>query len=1030
MKKILAFLSIIFIFIQSILATNLAVISLSDASDDELAMMCEIRGLESNLSRSEMISQLEKLFIDEFGQASEELDIKTIENSLSFTIKNANTLKLINDNNSIIILEGNVELLFQEKDERNNTIYAQKVIIDKENTKLVALINVSYESDQSTIGSFSQEIYGDIISYDWDKEKLIVNSGSITTEKENSEGEAVTFYATSSTMNIDTVNSSLVLNDGFISTNQNTAYFSISAKKIAILNHGDMYFEDAKISLGRIDVLYLPYFYSPGATMLGNPAIGYESSRGAFVNTTFEIFGSYPNFSSTSSNSFNTFLESDENSNDYVDGPIYSESETEDDLELWAKKTSSYFALMLDSYENNPYAIEDEDNGSVALSYATELNLINNSLKIQSTAITSIASDGVDVIDDSSDYPIFRYDIDFKTTFDFENGEIEFYIPLISDPQVMKTYGNRLSTFSIDALWDTDQTFPTTYSSDISDYTMYLTGEYTYTPKTLNSIISEIKINEITVEVDYEWTSEDDVYSYYIDEVTLPDIDFDMSGTLIDISNENIVDNEKDNTSEEGKEDDGDDTSLLDNLYASTYSTNDEDIDPSSFSIEYDLDNDFSSTYDSDDNKDIYNQTTLDFDIEGNLEPDIIAIDSELEFEYIYDEEDDDSDYEIETSVDLETSNIISFEKINLNYYFDAILYEYEYTEDSDESSTEITEFEFSEDCITKHEIELIDTYEIYDLEISPSISLDLPPLDWALKPSILFEIDDFSNQTTLTFDISSSSFDFTEIDNELEFKIDNVSFDFDINYDVEESETSTRVIDPLELDTSIVYYNKDKNQYFSHTNKYYGLYDDSDNDYFSKFNFTYKNSYLMTKLNFYSEDDTLTLDYLKNTISFENLEKYWWKNRIGLNIDLDMTFNYSYSDIYSTYFSLETSISYRIAEFLQIDFNVETSNYSFYQYYDDDGVFSFSDMFSDLISSFDFINGGVYSTQFNLESISLDITHMMEDWDLHCTYEGSVVLSSYTYQWVPSVSVYLQWKALPELTVDQSFSNDGDGWE
>jgi len=1027
MKKIVVTLLLLFSFFQTLSATNLAIMNLDELSDDELILMCQIREMECNGSREDILQSLRQQFIEEFGENEtqfkeiEDKGIEEIEDSFSFDIKNANTLKLINDSNSIIILEGNVELVFNLEDDEK-TINAQKIIIDNEKKKLVGLVNVNYLSNESTIKSFSQEISGDIIYYDFNRDKLLINNGNISTQRKNSEDENVFFNATSSSMAIDSINNSLVLKNGYITTNVKTSYFSISADTISILNHGDMYFKNAKISIGRVPVLYLPFFFSPGAQMLGNPAIGYEYSRGSFVNTTFEIFGKYPNFEDSDSSSFNSLLKNNNTSDKYSEGSIYLKSESDDEIEIWAQESDSFLAFMFDAYEKTPNSIDNNlDKGSIVFSYSYELNLINDTLKLQSNAITSFASDGKTQIDKVNYYPKFRYDLEFKTTLNIKDGKLEFYIPLISDPKVKKTYANRLSTFTIDSLWDSDKTFPSSYDSDIMSYTSYLKANYKYSPKFLKPIISLININEIEAKVDYNWTFENGEYCYAVDDITFPDFDFYINGSFINLSKEI---NEK--SYKDVDNFDKETTDIINKLYPSSLKVENKVINNiSNFNMSYTLDNNFSSTYENDDTYDKYNQTLFNLKTSANLAPNIISLNNKLNFKYIYS---DDSNQDSEKSIIIKTTNEILLDKINLNYYFDSSLYKWESIEDSSGVVSTKSLFEFSDEFVTKHEFELLDTYSIYDLKITPAIKLVIPPLNWSLKPSFNLSLNDISDKTIFTFDIDSNNFELTDIENNLDFDMNNLSLSFDFFYDIEESYSAINVIDPLKIDTNIIFYDKENNQYFSHNNTYYGLYDGV-NNYFSKFNFTYKNSFFQSKLNFYTNDNSLALDYFKNTISFENLERYWWKNRIGLNLDVDLTFNYSKRDIYATYFSLSSSINYRIAEFLLLDFKIKTSNYSFYQYYEND-KFIFKNMFSDLLKSFDLFNGGIYNTQFNLENISLDLVHMMEDWDLHCKYEGSVVLSNYNYQWVPSVSIFLQWDALPELKVDQSFSKNGSEWQ
>ncbi len=1025
MKKTVAILFFLLILVQNVYSSNLAIISLDQASENELAMMCSLRNLDCGDSKDEMIVALKEVLETESNTSSvtvESSETSEAQNEkMSFEIKSANSMKQLNSISSLTILSGDVVLVFKENEEEKS-LSAQTIIVDLDNSKLAAMGEVSFSVGEDEDSLFTQDISGEIITYNWKTKILQVSNASVFTERENSDEESVEFNATSSLLTLNTETNSLILNDGFITTNPTNAYSSISADKIALLEHGDLYLEDAVVSLGRVDVLYLPYFFSPGATMIGNPSIGYESTRGAFVNTTFELLGKYPNFESSSSSSFTSLLKTDDSQDSYATSSIYDSNEPQSKLQQWAIDSNSYFTLMLDAYEYTPYSIEDDDNGSVVLGYVSQANLFDKALTITSSAITSIASDGIVGDIESYDYyPVFRYDASLSAKYQFEDGSINLYMPMVSDPTVRKTYGNRLSDFSIDAIWNS-QSFPSTYSSDIDSYSWSIDSKFNLSPDFLFPFVKNITVNSFDSNIDYEWEKNDGSYSYVIDEMTLGDLDADINGQLFTTLKEEEEESENDtqkNVDEETQE-------IINNLYQSSKKNPTNNEYTSYYDLSYNLNETFYYTEEDDGDTELYNKSYLTFTSEGQIEPDILEVDNSTTFNFIYDNVFDDSE---STSLDIKTKNAIQLPFFNLSYFFDTRLYKYSITEEDGDIDEDIYEFEFSDDYITTHEIEWEKSFYYYDLIITPSISLELPPLTLSLEPSLTLNYKNIQNKTVFTFDIDYPDVEFTEVENYINYSINDLYFGLDIYYDIEDSKTANRLVDSLVLTSTVTYNNKDKNQYFTHSSKFYGLYDDSEENYFSDFSFTYKNEYLESKLNFYTESSQLELDYFKNTISMDDYTKYWWKNRIGLNLDLDATFNYSFSDKYSTYLSITGSLSFEIAEFLSLDFSITTSNYGFYNYYDDDDNFDFGLLFTDLANSLDIFGDGIYSTQFNLEEVSLDMVHMMEDWDLHCKYSGSVVLSNYNYEWVPTVSFYLQWNTLPELKVDESFTNEGDGW-
>ena len=52
-----------------------------------------------------------------------------------------------------------------------------------------------------------------------------------------------------------------------------------------------------------------------------------------------------------------------------------------------------------------------------------------------------------------------------------------------------------------------------------------------------------------------------------------------------------------------------------------------------------------------------------------------------------------------------------------------------------------------------------------------------------------------------------------------------------------------------------------------------------------------------------------------------------------------------------------------------------------------------------------------------------------MEDWDLNVRYEAQIVLTGDNYQFVPELSIYLSWKTIPDLKIDQTWKERNGTW-
>ena len=113
----------------------------------------------------------------------------------------------------------------------------------------------------------------------------------------------------------------------------------------------------------------------------------------------------------------------------------------------------------------------------------------------------------------------------------------------------------------------------------------------------------------------------------------------------------------------------------------------------------------------------------------------------------------------------------------------------------------------------------------------------------------------------------------------------------------------------------------------------------------------------------------------------------------------------------------------------MDVKFSFTTNNNSIYKYFDENDNLSMKLLAEDLGRSLDFFGRGRYNTSFIMNSAALDFVHYMEDWDLHCAYKTEVVLSNGRYSLVPEFRIYLSWKTMPDLKVDQSWKKNSGEW-
>ncbi len=1098
-KPIITLFCILLIISSGLFSSSLALLSVEDATMDQLVLMCNVRMLSIDGSKTELKNRLlahmknieVEMEVDSADTSAtsiteENKDKPIISNPYILKIISSQTLTKTGDKEPLIILEGSSEITFQKnKDDEPQKLSAAKIVVDLAHKRLSALGSVSFESKSGSKNESFQNIEGEIVSLEWETNAISVAGGTIATTSENSEGDSVTFTAYSKELSYNSELDSFILKDGYITSNPDTSYSSITAEKLALLPNGDMFLKNAYISIGRVPVLWLPYFYSPGATMVGNPSIGYESSRGLFVNTSFEVFGKYPSFEAASKSSFSSILSTSSDDSLYPTSSIYTATDDLSDIEKWAMENNNYLTLMFDGYQKTPYrtesrsvdtSLENDATQAFSLGYASRINLLSDKLKIETATMASLTSDGIDGdIEYSSDFPVFRYDGKFNLEYDSDYVDLELNLPYSSDPKAKKAYSNRLSSFSLDALWDHNQTFPTTYTGDLSSYKWKLNCDVDVPTHYFGDYVKALKVTALDATVTNTWKKVGESYSYNITSYTIPSLQAKMSGQIFNLNlsgKDEKNTEEKDATSKEipylyskqgfetlkyenlntdelfdylevvGEEkkqlrelEETEKKILkigeIDTLVSNKNSSSSEK--GSYFSLDYALAEYYYNkidgiTYDGDGDYDssthtINNETDLDFNLLLDIKPSILKLNSGLSSTYAYK-----SKNEVVNFITVEADNALSLPSLGLSYYFNSKLYKY--SDSTEAGATTINEsFEFTDDWVTKHAVQLSRGFDINEISLTPTLSLQLPPLNLTLSPSLQFKGFDFTNNLSADLDIDGT-FELQSITDTLKYSKDYYSASLKTYYDFENSQIYNRAIDSLQLSGSLTYNNDDIDQRISQSFHYYGELDEVE-DYFDEIKTTYSNEYLTSVLNLstdVNDDNNINLDYFKNTLKLKDIQQIWWKNRAGYNLDTNVIFNWDFRDEYSTYFQLETSLSFAIAEFLTCDFAVTTSNHGFYNYYDA-GVFNFSEMFLDLGRAFDVFGKGRFNTNFNLEDISFEFIHYMEDWDLHCKYTGTVVLSSYEYSWVPTVTFYLQWKTIPELKIDESFTQTDDVW-
>ena len=1043
LKRVLIVLLLMLIIVSGAFAGDLLRRSILSCTHDELVAMCMAYGLDSSLSDQSLRNQL----LDYFGIAEPEEPVQqealaaaAEEKATSIGITHADQLF---NNDNIIILSGNVVLSFTTKD-GTRSLSADTVAVDLNSKILEASGSVQLGGSTSKDRVFT----GEVVSLDWSNLDVIVYEGPSSTTRSNSSGKNIVFYVSGETVSYAGPTSGIFFHDGTIATTELDPYWSISASKLS-LSETDMFVDRAVFRLGRVPVFYFPIFFYPGTTLSFNPSIGLSSDRGAFLTTTYELYGKYSKLGVKGSKSkssgtttasqddtdytgaITAFLATDDNTEMIRDGFYYrplKENEELSPLEQWARKTGSYFAVFGDVYEKLGLVA-----GIDTMNY-----LFNKSLSIGATGAMGYLADQVSTL------PRFRYTFDFNLNYKLGSLSVNAKMPLLSDPYVRSDYLNRNTAFALDALLGSEQYFPTSYSSQTS-YTWLVNASYNKKVGNYTFNISSLK-----ADIDYKLSQENDsdgntTYKANIVEGSLPYLSFSSNGTFFNIQGESLKTTrnlgytsalaqqfaDERAAFEESSGDDADTAAAKSDSGFQPYSGPALKLEETTVSEAGSIKAGYtySQTLDNIHKEDLvydnfYTKASGTLYLNAAAPGQWFTLSETLKPQFNF------SNTESGTDVDefyLSSDLKAGVPKAGVTYTLSQKIYNHYNKVTPTITDTTDRWGEWNKTDVTAHNLNFSKKIGSFTL----GLYFQLKPLTEILKPSLGYSKGGFS---------ASADFSMKRQAEAEKFEKDALN----VNFSYSGSKVSASLANKYDF-TQV------KDESVSRWNGYSLVqklsYKPVTGLTLSE-NATFKGKFEASKLQFSAayvlDTDVLDLstsasmsfkdkDYARENLNFSiklSQDKItFWKGRIGLDSSLKMAFNYDFENPYRTSFTIDLTFGFAIAEFLDLAVGVSSANKTFARYYES-GSFSFSSMIEDLFRSLDFFGDGRRNTGFNMNSFRVQLVHYMRDWNLYVDAQGSLTTKySNKYEWVPTVTVYIKWNAIPELTTQGYWDSKSDEW-
>ena len=1029
-KAILVFLLCIIAHSVQLYAEDVRLLLLASEIQNSTQGELERRIQTLGLTPAGGLSELREQLYNHHGIVDTTLTVGDIAQKTGYVLEIIQAQRLMakqsGDNITSVLLEGLVKIRFRSSpDQSPQELEAARVLIDLDGHQLHAIGSVVFRDAQGTL---LEKVEGEVITFDWIDNDIMISKGTTSMVRENSEEAKVEFLTSGEKVTFLGDGGSVRFDKGFITTNLKNAYFSISAEKLLLIKGGDMFVEQAWISIGRVPLLWIPFLYYPGQTFIFNPAFGYDQDRGFFFSTTTELYGNYGKIEKSDESSFTTLLSSAENGIRVRDGWTYKTVDSQDKeqssvgLSEWASKTDSYLVLFGDTYQHR----------GTFLGLDTMNNFSDGRYKLSITS--GIAFWGNHAVASSVyDIPAIRYYIDSRFTMKTKGSDLSITIPYYSDPKVRIDYGNRLTSFSIGGLLG-NQDFPDVFRSDITNFTWVLDGSITIPVDFLQPYVDFFKINQINARV--VWKAKPLTAGagpgYQISSMVVPDLRASAAGTLISW-HKAIGEMPVEPLSTPPEDPQPLSTSAMNSL--NSWDFKEIGIDPPytapavsisskatsttqshflelSYSAEQLLANSYQFQNQIAIEDSIYAKSQVFLILKASIAPKILDFDTQIAPLFTFNSNAASSSSRFQLLSDTK----ITIPYIGLTYALSARLYTLG-IEKTDGGSDIISESwgAWDEDTITTHRIVVSRPISLGAATVTPSLTSVLPPLAISVTPRLQFKQGNFNSLVGYKF-VEKTGGGFKGEMLSLSASYDDnrtLSLSWNSTYDTSGfsipgtlftwdpfSASGTATLRLFEKKLSLI----QKFDYKANSNT------------FDSLESTIRTPWLTATFKSAGEIGSLEPLGLTLTTQVKDLTFSWWKNRINLGLELSTSFYYSFQDASATNLQLTAGMRFNIAEFLDLKVSLTSVNKGFSTYA------SFSDMMDDLFQSFDFFGNGRYSTQFNMESVSLELTHYMDDWDLHCKYTGSVVLSNMEWLWKPVFIVFLQWKSIPEIKVDRRF--------
>ncbi|MBN2553508.1 MAG: hypothetical protein JXB06_12100 [Spirochaetales bacterium] len=270
-------------------AQNLIEITLASDIDTagyyELVAWCREIGLDDAGTRQALQRRLYDYYEISPPAAEKEegkqrlLEIKSAKETQYFTVEQVDE--------DYVLLLGDVLVEIQEEG-ATHRIRAHRILLNETENILSAEGGIEYTLLKGT----EEEVFrGQRLTFDVDSWEGVFFSGGMEVDRTVG-GETIRFRFVGESISRLEKNT-VVIDRGTITSCslEEDPHYHIRARKIWVLAPNEWAILNAILYVGRIPVLYLPFFFRPGDEFFFHPAIGFREREGSFIQTTTYLIG-------------------------------------------------------------------------------------------------------------------------------------------------------------------------------------------------------------------------------------------------------------------------------------------------------------------------------------------------------------------------------------------------------------------------------------------------------------------------------------------------------------------------------------------------------------------------------------------------------------------------------------------------------------------------------------------------------------------------------------------------------------------